>query len=53
MLSDQAKVKIVETLKPLYVDPDFATVQGDFSVTVNTVPVTPTPDTETVDVPRV
>lgn len=55
MLSDSAKTKVLSALQPLYADPDFANVVGDFNVTIETVAVVQTPppnDSEVVDVVR-
>lgn len=55
MLNDNAKAKVLAALQPLYADPDFLNVDGDFTVVVNTVPVVVTPppsDNEQLDVPK-
>ena len=44
--------KVTAALTPLYSDPDFATVTGDFIVSLTQITAAPAPETDQIDVPR-
>jgi len=52
LVTDAQTQKIVAALQPLYQDPDFATLTGDFVVNVTQTPAAPAPETDPVDVPK-